>query len=96
MPMGITAITALCMASPVRAGQSRPPHGGSGGGSSGGGTFYATVSNVTQLINDINYAGRLGGTFTIICSTIGILDGNLPIRFYQQASSGTNSIKRYY
>lgn len=62
---GISAITALFMASPVYAGQSRPPHGGSGGGSSGGGTFYTTVTNVTQLLNDIFYADRFGGAFTI-------------------------------
>jgi hypothetical protein len=31
----------------------------------GGGTFYATVTNVTQLIGDINYANTNGGTFTI-------------------------------
>src|SRR5437763_1278004 len=39
-------------------------HGGSGG-SAGGGSFYVTVTNVTQLIADINYANGMGGTFTI-------------------------------
>src|ERR1035441_9903098 len=29
------------------------------------GGFYATVTNVTQLIADINYANTSGGTFTI-------------------------------
>src|ERR1035441_1004105 len=38
MLMALTAITALCMAPPV---------------SAGGGSFYATVTNVTQLIADI-------------------------------------------
>src|ERR1017187_9458064 len=50
MLMALTAIAALCMAPPVRA---------------GGGTFYATVTNVTQLIGDINYANTNGGSFTI-------------------------------
>jgi hypothetical protein len=39
MLMALTAIAALCMAPRVRA---------------GGGSFYATVTNVTQLIADIN------------------------------------------
>src|SRR3954454_5479961 len=76
MLLGLTAITALCLASAVRAatsnarGQSKPSHGGghgggSGGGGSTGGSFYATVTNFTQLIDDINYADRVGGTFTI-------------------------------
>jgi hypothetical protein len=73
--LGLTAITTLCAAQPVRAGNSsapghsKPPHGGgSGGGSGGGGSpgvFYPTVTNVTQLIADINYANTVGGTFTI-------------------------------
>src|ERR1035441_8257698 len=50
MLMVLTAIAALCMASRARA---------------GGGSFYATVTNVTQLIADINYANTSGGTFTI-------------------------------
>ena len=50
MLIGLTAITTLCLAPPVRA---------------GGGSFYATVTNVTQLIADINYANTSGGTFTI-------------------------------
>src|ERR1019366_3268824 len=50
MLMALTAIAALCMAPRVRA---------------GGGSFYATVTNVTQLIGDINYADTNGGTFTI-------------------------------
>ena len=48
--MALTAIAALCMAPRVRA---------------GGGTFYATVTNTTQLIGDLNYANTNGGTFTI-------------------------------
>jgi hypothetical protein len=48
--LGVTAIAALCLAPRVRA---------------GGGTFYATVTNATQLIADINYANTSGGTFTI-------------------------------
>ena len=54
MLLGLTAITTLCMVPPVRA---------------GGGTFYATVTNVTQLIGDINYANTNGGTFTINLQT---------------------------
>ena len=50
MLLGLIAITALCMAPRVRA---------------GGGTFYSTVTNVTQLVTDINYANTNGGTFTI-------------------------------
>ena len=50
MLLGLTAIAALCMAPRVRA---------------GGGTFYATVTNVTQLVGDINYANTVGGTFAI-------------------------------
>jgi hypothetical protein len=50
MLVALTAIAALCMAPPVRA---------------GGGSFYATVTNATQLIADINYANTNGGTFTI-------------------------------
>src|ERR1022692_1508945 len=50
MLMALTTIAALCMAPQVRA---------------GGGSFYATVTNVTQLIADINYANTAGGTFTI-------------------------------
>jgi hypothetical protein len=50
MLLGLTAITALCLAPRVRA---------------GGGLFYATVTNVTQLIADINYANTSGGTFTV-------------------------------
>jgi hypothetical protein len=59
-------------------GQSKTSHGGgsgggssghgSGGGSSGGGSagvFYPTVTNMTQLIGDINYADQVGGTYTI-------------------------------
>jgi hypothetical protein len=78
MALGLTVITALCLAPPARAashaapGQSKPSHGGGGGGGSGGsgggtpgGSFYSTVSNVTQLINDINYADIVGGAFTI-------------------------------
>jgi hypothetical protein len=48
--LGVTAIAALCLAPPVRA---------------GGGPFYPTVTNVTQLVADINYANTNGGTFTI-------------------------------
>jgi hypothetical protein len=50
MLMALTAIAALCLASRVRA---------------GGGLPYTTVTNVTQLIADINYANTSGGTFTI-------------------------------
>ena len=50
MLMALTAIAALCMVPQVRA---------------GGGSFYPTVTNVTQLIADINYANTSGGTFTI-------------------------------
>src|ERR1035438_2829411 len=50
MLMALTTITALGMAPPVRA---------------GGGSFYATVTNETQLVGDINYANTNGGTFTI-------------------------------
>src|ERR1039458_3708192 len=50
MLMALTAVAALCLAPPVRA---------------GGGPFYPTVTNVTQLIADINYANTSGGTFTI-------------------------------
>jgi hypothetical protein len=50
MLLALTAIAALCMVPRVRA---------------GGGSFYATVTNVTQLIADINYANTSGGTFTI-------------------------------
>ena len=50
MLMALTAIAALCTASRVRA---------------GGVSFYPTVTNVTQLIADINYANTSGGTFTI-------------------------------
>ena len=46
----LAGLLALCMAPRVRA---------------GGGSFYATVTNVTQLIADINYANTNGGTFTI-------------------------------
>ena len=79
MLLGLTAITALCMAAPVRAGAGNSSHGvgssgggshggGHGGGGTGGGTtnvFYSTVTNDTQLIGDINYANQLGGTYTI-------------------------------
>ena len=62
MLLGLTAIAALCMATPVHAGTSNPSHrGGSGGGLS----FYATVSTVSQLIADINYANSVGGAITI-------------------------------
>ena len=50
MLLGLTAIAALCLAPRIRA---------------GGGPFYPTVTNVTQLIGDINYASGSGGTFTI-------------------------------
>src|SRR5262245_6549535 len=67
MLLGLTAIAALCMAPPVRAGTQqftasrRPPHGGG----SGGGLPYASVSTVSQLIADINYANSVGGAITI-------------------------------
>jgi hypothetical protein len=71
MLLGVTAITALCVAAPVRAASAsgKPSHGGGphGGGSGGGSTniFYPTVTNDTQLIGDINYANQVGGTYTI-------------------------------
>jgi hypothetical protein len=65
MLLGFTAATALCLATPVRAGTSKSSHHGGPGSGSGGGTFYATVSNVSQLIADINYADSVGGTFNI-------------------------------
>src|SRR5277367_2113248 len=46
----LAGLLALGMAPPVRA---------------GGGSFYATVTNETQLVADINYANTNGGTFTI-------------------------------
>jgi hypothetical protein len=65
MLLGLAAITALCVAQPVRAASSKPTHGGGSGGGSGSGSFYATVTNVTQLIADIVYANTVGGTITI-------------------------------
>src|SRR5260370_253688 len=50
MLIRLTAIRGLGLASPVRA---------------GGASFYPTVSNLTQLIGDINYANQIGGTYTI-------------------------------
>jgi len=50
MLLALTAIAVLGMVPPVRA---------------GGGSFYATVTNVTQLVGDINYANTNGGSFTI-------------------------------
>jgi hypothetical protein len=47
--IALIAIAALCLPQQVRA----------------GGSFYPTVTNVTQLIADINYANTAGGTFTI-------------------------------
>src|SRR3954447_17842158 len=72
--LGVTTTIALCMAFPVCSGTSayaKPSHSGGGkpgGGSSGGGStniFYPTVTNVSQLIGDINYANQIGGTYTI-------------------------------
>src|SRR5205085_2118609 len=70
--LGLTAITALCVAPSVHAasstasGQSsasgKPPHGG---GSGGGLPFYGTASTVSQLIADMNYANSVGGAITI-------------------------------
>jgi hypothetical protein len=54
MLMALIAIAALCLAPRVRA---------------GGGPFYPTVTNVTQLVADINYANASGGTFTINLQT---------------------------
>ena len=62
MLLGLTAITALCMAPRVRAGG-----------------FYATVTNVTQLIADINYANTSGGTFTINLQPNTTFVGGLPV-----------------
>ena len=64
MLMALTAITALGMAPPVRA---------------GGGSFYATVTNVTQLIADINYADTSGGTFMINLQPNTNFVGGLPV-----------------
>src|SRR4051812_17016829 len=86
--LGLAAVAALCMVSPVRAGtstargQSKPTHGGGSGGSSGGsgtGTFYATVTNLTQLISDINYADTVGGTFTIYLQPNTTFSNALPV-----------------
>src|ERR1017187_3455346 len=62
MLLGLTAITALCMAPRVRAGG-----------------FYATVTNVTQLVADINYANSVGGTFTINLQPNTTFVGGLPV-----------------
>ena len=87
MLLGLATIMALCLAQPVHAGTSAAPrhsktshgHGhGSGGGSSGGGSFYATVTNVTQLIGDINYADQVGGTYTIYLLPNTTFVGGLP------------------
>jgi hypothetical protein len=66
--LALTAIAALCMAQPVRAGSQhsnasrKPSHGGGG---SGGSTLpYPTASTVSQLIADINYANTVGGAIT--------------------------------
>ena len=64
MLMALTAIAALGMAPPVRA---------------GGGSFYATVTNVTQLIADINYADTSGGTFMINLQPNTNFVGGLPV-----------------
>jgi len=61
MLLALTAITALCLATPVRAASHKPPHGGG----SGGGLPYATASTLSQLIADINYANSAGGAITI-------------------------------
>jgi hypothetical protein len=61
MLLGLTAITALCMAQSVRAASHKPPHGGG----SGGGLPYPTASTVSQLIADLNYASQAGGAITI-------------------------------
>ena len=62
MLLGLTAITALCMVPSVRAASSQSSHHG---GSGGGLPFYGTVSTVSQLIADINYANGVGGAITI-------------------------------
>ena len=71
MLLGLTAITALCMAPPAHAGTNpapeqssasgKPPHGGGGGRL----PYYPTASTVSQLIADINYANSVGGAITI-------------------------------
>jgi hypothetical protein len=68
--LGLTTIIALCMALPVCSATSafaKSTHGGGGkpGGGGSPGTFYSTVSNMTQLIGDINYIDQVGGTYTI-------------------------------
>ena len=60
MLLGLTAITVL--SAPEQSSASGKP---SHGGGSGGGLPYATASTVSQLIADINYANKFGGTFTI-------------------------------
>ena len=62
MLLGLTSITALCMAPSLHAASSKSSHHG---GSGGGLPFYATVSTVSQLIADINYANNAGGAITI-------------------------------
>jgi hypothetical protein len=60
MLLGLTAI-AVCMAPGQSSASGKPSHGGG----SGGGSFYATVSTLSQLIADINYANQAGGDITI-------------------------------
>jgi hypothetical protein len=60
MLLGVTAITVLSEPGPSSA-SGKPSHGGPGGGL----PFYATVSTVSQLIADINYANSNGGAITI-------------------------------
>jgi hypothetical protein len=67
MLLGLTAITALCMATPIRAETGRAPERPSASGkpSHDGGIPYPTASTVSQLIADINYANKVGGAITI-------------------------------
>jgi len=61
MLLALTTITALCLATPVRAASHKPPHGGG----AGSGLPYTTASTLSQLIADINYANSVGGAITI-------------------------------
>src|SRR5947208_3248622 len=86
--VGLTAIAALCMAPPVRAGTQqssaarKPPHGGSGGGFP-----YATASTVSQLIADINYANSAGGAITINLAPGATFDPKSADVFYLDGTS---------
>lgn len=63
MLLGLTAVMALSM--DQSSASAKPSHGGGSGGGFGGGSFYPTVSTVSQLVADINYANNTGGAVTI-------------------------------